>query len=273
MRHEILAGTATHVVQLAPGERPALLVHCSLAHAGAWGPLARALAAAGEAPALHAFDLPGHGRSDDWPGTPDYADLAVAVAAALADRLAAHGPVDLVGHSFGGVTALRLALERPGFVRSLALIEPVLFAAADPATLADLRAAQAPMAAALAAGDRAEAARAFLGQWGTGTPWEALPDTERAQCAARIHLIPAAAPALWDDAAGLLAPSRLEGLDRPCLILDGDRSPPVMAAICGRLAARLPRARRQTVAGAGHMLPVTHPAEVAAALAGLWRAA
>ena len=35
-------------------------------------------------------------------------------------------PVDVVGHSYGGGTAVRLALRRPELVRSLVLIEPIL---------------------------------------------------------------------------------------------------------------------------------------------------
>ena len=37
-------------------------------------------------------------------------------------------PMDVVGHSFGGSIALRLALEMPELVKSLTLIEPVCFA-------------------------------------------------------------------------------------------------------------------------------------------------
>lgn len=267
-----LAGLATQVTEFTPGRRPALLVHCALAHSGAWTPLARALTAAGSDARLTGFDLPGHGGSDPWPGTPDLADLATAMAHALAERTAATGPVDLVGHSFGGVVALRLALEAPALVRRLVLIEPVLFAALTGEETARLRAAEAPMAAALAAGDRPGAARHFLAEWGDGQSWETLPARDRAATAARIHLIPASAPALWDDTAGLLAAGRLEALATPTLLLHGDRSPPEAATICHRLAGRLPGAAVQRITGAGHMLPVTHAPATAAALIDFWRA-
>lgn len=48
-------------------------------------------------------------------------------------RAALGAPVDVIGHSFGATVALRLALERPELVRSLVLVEPVLFAAAKAA--------------------------------------------------------------------------------------------------------------------------------------------
>lgn len=264
-----LAGFPTHVVPLSRGGPPTLFIHCALANAGAWTGVAAAL---GPDPgrALTAFDLPGHGHSADWTADQPLPDLCNAVAAALAAEIApgAADRLDLVGHSFGAVVALRLALERPERIRSLALIDPVFFAAADPAASLAQRTADAALAALLAAGRREEAARGFLSRWGSG--WEALPPARRARAAARIHLIPASAPALWDDAPGLLAPGRLETFDRPVLILTGGDSPPVMAAIRDGLAARLPRADPLTLPEAGHMLPVTHPAETAGALRRLW---
>ncbi len=51
------------------------------------------------------------------------------------------------------------------------------------------------------------------------------------------------------------------------LLLEGERSPPVIGAILGALGARLPRAVRTRIAGAAHMAPATHPAQVGAAIA------
>jgi pimeloyl-ACP methyl ester carboxylesterase len=209
-------------------------------------------------------DLPGHGEAPDWDGTTDYGDAAFARAEAALGQ----GADVLVGHSFGAVTALRLALAHAGAVGRLVLIEPVLFAAARGTPAWDANAADfAPYLAAMAAGDRAAAARAFLALWGDGTAWEALPPPVRAGFEARIHLIAAGGPTLEDDRAGLLAPGRLEGLAIPVTLVEGGDSPPVIAAIHAALAARLPFARREVVPGARHMLPVTHAAEVAAALA------
>ena len=103
--------------------------------------------------------------------------------------------------------------------------------------------------------------------WGDGTAWGDMPAAIRAALAARIHLIAAGAPTLHDDRAGLLAPGRLEALSRPVTLIEGGASPPVIGAIHTALAARLPQARRSVIPGAGHMLPVTHPAELAALIA------
>ena len=209
-------------------------------------------------------DLPGHGDAPDWDGAADYGDAAHAQAAAALGQ----GTDVLVGHSFGAVAALRLAMARPGTVGRLVLIEPVLFAAARGTPAWDRNTADfAPFAAAMQAGDREGAARAFLAVWGDGTPWRDMPAAIRAALAARIHLIAAGAPTLHDDRAGLLAPGRLESLTLPVTLVEGGASPPVIAAIHAALAARLPRSARHVIPGAGHMLPVTHAADLAARLA------
>lgn len=216
-------------------------------------------------PGWHAtsVELPGHGQAPDWDARGDYGDQALQT---VREAVGAGADV-VVGHSFGAVTALRMALERPGAIGRLVLIEPVLFAATRGLPVHDeTDLAFKPYIRALAAGDRMAAAAAFTGIWGTGRPFDSLAPAQRAALAARIHLIPAGAPTLHDDRAGILAPGRLEGLTVPVDLLEGAESPAVIDAIHSVLAARLPRAERHSVAGAGHMLPITHPAEVAAIL-------
>ncbi|OBK74267.1 alpha/beta fold hydrolase [Mycobacterium sp. 1274761.0] len=68
-------------------------------------------------------DLIGHGRSSwEAPWTLD------ANVAALADLLVAQTtrPVVVVGHSFGGAVALKLAVARPDLVASLVLLDPAV---------------------------------------------------------------------------------------------------------------------------------------------------
>jgi pimeloyl-ACP methyl ester carboxylesterase len=60
-------------------------------------------------------DLPGHGASAPLPSSASLAGYADALAATLP------GPVDVLGHSLGGVVALRLAERRPDLVRSIVL--------------------------------------------------------------------------------------------------------------------------------------------------------
>lgn len=240
-----------------------LAIHCSLAHAGAWRGLA---AVVGDALTLHGFDLPCHGLSGDWDGQGDMHDTATAMARAVLDDLGA-GPVDVIGHSFGATVALRLAIEAPALVRTLALYEPVYFAPAfadDPGFAERYRADTASFDAALDAGNHTAAARAFNATWADGPDWEKIPAQTRAYMVARIRFVRASGPFLVDDSAGLLAPGRFAQATAPTLVMAGARSAwaaPVNTAI----ARRLPHARQITLDGVGHMGPITHPQAVAQA--------
>lgn len=261
-----LGGLATNLRVFGQGARPVLALHCSLAHGGAWAPLATEL---GDAVTLTAPDLPGHGLSADWTEPPGLHDCAIAVARALARQLGGGAPVDVLGHSFGGTLALRLALESPELVCSLTLFEPVMFAAAAQAEAPEAHAWLAENVIfhrLLAAGERAAAAQRFHAAWGNGIALDRLPAAQRAYITDRIHAIPAAEDVVLQDRLGLLAPGRLEGLAMPILLAEGAASPPVIAAINGALAARLPGVQRLTIPGAGHMLPLSHAEALAPAV-------
>lgn len=249
--------------RLGHGARQVLALHCSLAHGGAWAALAAQLPGV----TLIAPDLPGHGSAPDWDGRSDLHTLATRQ---TLDLLRATGPLDVIGHSFGATVALRAALEDPDLVRTLTLIEPVVFGAARAAGWpgwAGYLADHAPYADSLARGRPEDAARHFHAIWGTGQGWHSLPARQRAYMAARIALVQAQNATLVDDAAGLLLPWRLEGLGLPTLLIEGAASPPVIAAIADELARRLPQVTRTRVPGAGHMVPITHAGACAAPIA------
>ncbi len=245
------------------GTRPVLALHCSLAHAGAWGGLAQRLTGV----QFTGFDQVGHGRAADWDGVSDLHGVTTRQAVALAEELGRGTPIDLFGHSFGGTVALRIAMERPDLVRSLTLVEPVIFAAARSAghpAYAPFRAQHLAFAEVLAAGDREEAAAMFHAAWGTGEALADLPDRARQYITDRIHLIVAQNPVLLDDAAGLLTYQGLEAIGVPVLLIEGADSPPIIDAVHTELARRICQSSRLSVPGAGHMVPITHAEEIAA---------
>ncbi|WP_135504446.1 alpha/beta fold hydrolase [Roseovarius aestuariivivens] len=253
------AGFETNWTTFGQGPRAALMIHCSLAHSGSWGAMARHLSGALD---MTAFDLPGHGRSAPWDDRAELQGETVRIAAEFLT-----GPTDIIGHSFGATVALRLAIERPELVRSLVLLEPVFFAAglaARPELRAGFDAAMAPFVDAMRAGDRMAAAEAFLAVWGGGADWSAISTPDRETLAAQMPIVQAGQPALYEDVGGMLAEGRLEAVERPVLLIEGSLSPEIIPAITEGLAARLPHARRAVIAGASHMLPVTHGRQVSA---------
>ena len=251
-----------HWQQMGNGPATMVAVHCSLAHGRVWSGLADALAGAAR---IDACDLPGHGRSPDWDAAMgEY--QGVAAAAVTAHIAGMPEPVHLIGHSFGGTVALRVAVDDPSRIASLTLIEPVLFAAAfqaNPASRAAFDTVFAGFTDAYQRGDLTEATRAFTTLWGGGPPWEDLPDVQRKALISRIHLIPAQNPGIMHDVGGILAPGRLEGLECPVRLIEGANSPVVISQIQQALLARRPAAVRTVIPDAGHMVPLTHPSEVA----------
>lgn len=245
------------------GPRKILALHCSLAHGGVWQPMAEELGL--EEVSLTAPDMPGHGRSPHWrPGSMH--DLARDWAVDLLTQMGGGAPMDLFGHSFGGTVALRVAVERPDLVRSLTLFEPVLFAVAlqdGSREAADWADKERAFEARINAGDREGAAEWFQSLWGTGVPLSRMPASQRAYIVDRIDAIPAAADVVRDDRAGLLREGRLSGLSLPVLLAEGGTSPGVIRAISEGLARRIPQAQSLVQEGAGHMLPITHAAEMA----------
>lgn len=254
MPSETRAGIDTHWIDVGEGPCPALFLHCSLASARSLRPVMERL----DNPSV-AISLPGHGQSADWDGSGDYVARAADVAETFCD-----GPCDIVGHSLGAVVALSLMVRRPDLVRRAVLIEPVLFAAAAGDEAHDAyRQDHAAIMEAIDKGEREAATRAFTGIWGASQSWDTLPQPMRQAMTDRIHLVAATAPALDEDANGLLEPGRLEAVTAPTLLIRGGRSHPVIPAIFKALSRRLPDVHEAVVPGAGHMVPITHPTEVA----------
>lgn len=268
MLHSIFGGneTAWRVWGEDKGaQRRLLMIHCSLAHSGAWQGVATRLAPKVES---RAYDLPGHGKSGDWHADVSYQEQSVEMAVGLIHSWGG-GPVDILGHSFGATVAMRLAVDHPDLVRSLSLYEPVFFTAgfrAFPGLQAQHDLDMAPFAQAYAAGDHDAAARAFMSVWGDGRSWDRLPEAQRQGFAARIPLIEAIRETNYGDPAGMLSQGRLGALSCPVLLMEGELSPVYASRINEALQGHMPFAERSVIAGAAHMGPVTHAGDVADAV-------
>jgi lipase len=246
--------------------RQILALHPSLAHGGAFAGLGL--------PHLTAPDMIGHGQARDWDMLGDLHSLCTRDAIDLAAKMAAtSGPIDLIGHSFGGTVALRIALERPELLRSIVLIEPVLFAAAradDAPEYRDFIAQHQAFEVMMRVGDLRGAAQHFQSIWGDGRDFGDAPKSVQRYIMDRLHLILAQTDALHNDSAGIMGYLRLEAVGLPVLLICGSDSPPIVAAIARALASRLPNLTQVTIQGARHMAPITHPRQVAAAMTAFW---
>lgn len=242
-------------------KQPLALLHSGLGRASNWRPFLSALG--GEVSPLN-IELPGHGLAEDYDESRDFADQAVELAL---DEMPSE-PVPLIGHSFGAAVALKIAVERPYRVKSLVMVEPVFFAAVEGRWEYDkVKRDLASFHKKAAAGEYASAVRDFHKVW-SKEPWESLSSEVRAYMMARIHLMPKCDSLIFDDRSGLLAPGRLEDLEIPVTFVDGGESHPVVAEIISTIGDRIRDAEWVSVKGAGHMLPMTHPKELAQAIEG-----
>lgn len=256
MTSKIYAGRDTAVRSWPGGPGRALMVHCSLAHSGAWKGVAGYLSASHE---CRAFDLPGHGRSAPWDFEGGYQN---AVVQQMREMIAEwQAPVDLVGHSFGATACLRLAATAPDLVRRMVLVEPVFFTAAyaaDPDWAAAQKALPNPVYDGFQAKDYRAAAKAFLGDWGGGQPWEEMTTEQQDLFTKQMKLVEAVMVTNNGDPDGILADGLIAKMPVPTLLIDGAESPEGSHRIVLALQDLIRDARLETVAGAGHMVPISH---------------
>lgn len=245
---------------------PVLFAHCSLAHAGLWKPMMAGLA---EDHPCVALDLPAHGRSDPAPAGESLQIFAVEACGLLAERFGR--PVHLVGLSLGAATLGRLALRRPDLCATVSLFEPVWFHLLQQGGRdAEVAEEQAAAAAVAARSDPLDAARTFMDRWGVPGGWERMPEAAREE-AARIYPL-LAADFAWVSGwpAGQIGLPDLAAMRPPAMIVSGETTQAPATAICDLVAAAIPGARRETIAGAGHLSPVSHAPAALALLRDFW---
>jgi pimeloyl-ACP methyl ester carboxylesterase len=228
---------------------PVLLIHSGGFTSRQWRKLAEQLAPRFR---VLAPDLLGYG-TEPWPiGKPFHFHADVAYLERMLDE-----PAHVVGHSYGGLIAMQLALAAPDRVRSLALYEPVAFGVLDepadqPArdSIAQLR-AYTPDASGV---DEVWLA-AFVDWWNGEGAWHRLgDDTKRAFRAVGWKLSQEVASLVADRTDS----ARYATIIAPALLLGGGRSQPAERRVLDKLVATLPNAKLHVFPELGHMGPITH---------------
>jgi pimeloyl-ACP methyl ester carboxylesterase len=238
---------------------PMVLVHGSWGDHGNWASVVPALSRRFR---VLTYDRRGHSRSERPAGhgsvREDVADLA-----AVLETLQ-HAPAHVAGNSFGASIVLRLAAERPELFRSLIVHEPPLFGLLkeDPAARPALAAVQeriATVVSLLTAGDATEGARQFVDTIAFGPDtWAQFPDQVRETF---VFNAPTWLDEVQDPEALEFDLAGLRRFGAPALLTVGDQSAPFFPPVVNRVAAAMPKARTLTLAGAGHVPHLSHPAE------------
>lgn len=230
---------------------PLLCIHGTSSSAMVWGGAIDTLARYGR---VIAYDRRGCSRSErpapyDTTAVEDHADDATALLTAL-DA----GPAIVIGRSYGGQTAVSMAIRHPGHIRALVLLEASILSL-SPETLRwalDLEASLHEVARVQGVDAVAEA---FLREVAGDAGWERMPDEAK-------RMVTANGPAILAELSGgglRVTPSELATITQPTLLVAAADSPPAFRNVTEIMQEAIPNARTVLVGG-GHLISPAEPA-------------
>ncbi len=259
-------GRRVKVIEQGAGT-PVVFLHSGVGSAGEWKQVFALWPAGYRLVAVEAYrDGTGPGLAGR-PTLDDYADQVYAVAEHV------DGPVRVVGFSWGGATALRVAAAAPELVESLAVIAPEAYAllrTQDADAYAEICGLRDRWRAHVRAGRWSEAFEEFIDFYNGPGSFARWPSAQRDAFLAAQQARGDLWDVLFDD--DRLTPEALAGLAAPLHVIEGTESSAVDHAICDVIRRRAPHAQHTLIEGAGHMMPLTHPEPLThALLAGIER--
>jgi pimeloyl-ACP methyl ester carboxylesterase len=205
-----------------------------------------------------------YSRRYHWPNTPPGKDADATLARQVEDLVAIIAalkiaPAHVVGHSYGGATALFLARQHPELVRSMTLAEPpvggVLGEMPDDDPLAkEGQAVRAEMKAAFASGDAERIVRTYAARVAPGQFENATSETRQmlvANVAAFQLDFTSSRPSFTCDDARRIAV--------PTLVISGSRSAMGLQRMAETLARCLKTGKLANIPEATHWMQGDHP--------------
>lgn len=247
-----VSGTPVHYLDAGSGEPALVLLHAFPLQAAMWEEQVDAVSGQWR---VVAPDLPGFGATAPpaEPGAATIADYAEVVAG-LVDHLGV-GPVVMAGLSMGGYVTFAVFRRRPELIAGVVLADTR--AGADDAEVSARRTAQQAQVVERGTAELVEAMLATLLSEDTRAG--------RAQVVERARALMAANPT--DGFVAALAAMKgrpdataeLAGIYVPALVVVGEHDGPSPPAEAEAMAAAIPDARLEVIAGAGHLSNLEAP--------------
>lgn len=205
--------------------------------------------------------LPGHGGAPEPTDTDAPSEaLELEIIESIIQQHC-QNPIHLVGHSYGGVVALNLAMNNNIAIKQLTLFEPVaVWALNDSSTLAQHQAVAEFLAAyqQAAANNEPFACQRVIDFWGGEGAFASLPQ----------H-IQNTMPALTDNnlrhwqicTHSTFSLADLKHVTAATQVICGDKSNPILGDIAAQLCQHIPCSQTHTIAGASHFLVNSHTSD------------
>jgi pimeloyl-ACP methyl ester carboxylesterase len=237
-----------------------MLLHSGGSSSAQWTKAAEQLSAHHK---MIAPDFLGFGATEAWPEpgglTHDLqADLVVEVM-----QIEGGAALDIVGHSYGGATAIRLLVGSPQLVRSLILIEPVvswlLRDANDPLYEESVVVARAFIAS-VEAGRPDQGWEAFLDSHNGAGTWAHMSDKAKARFLAQSHQTKEGFISNLNNDTTL---AECRAIAVPTTVVCGADTSEPYRRTTELLRDAIPGCHYELIHGAAHMSPFTHPEQVA----------
>lgn len=245
------------------GSGPTVIcLHSSASSGGQWRSLMEALSGDWR---MISPDLYGYGKNAD---TDPSKDFGLESELDWLEPLISHAGerFSVVGHSYGGLIALLLALRYPQRVQSIAVYEPATWSIAVHEDLThpgaieidELRQGTIRM---VDAGESLKAAESFVRYWAGDRAWETMPQERREITASGMRKVRNEfAGEISAHKQGSHTKERLATITAPIGYFMGAATKASVRRVAEVLVPSLKNVHHEVLEGLGHMGPVTHPA-------------
>ena len=235
---------------------PVLLLHSSCSSKRQWHPIIKSLR---DSYRIVAPDLLGYGDTD-FPADPETfsIDDEVMLVESLLDKV--ETKIHVVGHSYGGVVALAVAMKFPERIRSLILHEPVVFQLTRTEGLGyigqEIRDLSLVLQKEINDGRHTDAARVFFDYWQGEGSWGVLPSRVKNELSRVISKLPLEFRAIFETPYLLKDYAMLK---QSILVSAGTVGTPTAQKITKVFAEGVGSKILRSLVGVGHLAPITHP--------------